>query len=47
LSSLIATAAAEPERPQLEELWHNIWIFVGLMWLLAAEWLLRRRWGLR
>jgi uncharacterized membrane protein len=47
LSSLIATAAAEPERPQLEELWHNIWIFVGLMLLLAAEWLLRRRWGLR
>jgi hypothetical protein len=47
LSSLIATAAAEPEGPRLEELWHNSWIFVGLMLLLAAEWVLRRRWGLR
>ena len=47
LSSLIAAAAAEPASPQLEELWHNVWIFVGLMVLLAAEWVLRRRWGLR
>jgi hypothetical protein len=47
VSSLIAAAAAESAGPQLEELWHNVWIFVGLLLLLAAEWVLRRRWGLR
>ena len=47
LPSLIAAAAAEPASPQVEELWHNVWIFVVLMLLLAAEWVLRRRWGLR
>jgi len=47
LPSLIAAAVAEPANPQVEELWHNVWIFVALMLLLAAEWVLRRRWGLR
>ena len=47
LSSLLASAAAEPGAPRLEELWHNVWIFVGIVLLLAAEWTLRRRWGLR
>ena len=40
-------ASAEPMAPRLEELWHNVWIFIGLMLFLAAEWMLRRRWGLR
>lgn len=47
LPALLASAAPEPSAPQLQELWHNIWIFVGVMLLLAAEWTLRRRWGLR
>lgn len=47
LPSLLASAVAEPSAPQLEELWHNVWIFIAVMMLLAAEWMLRRRWGLR
>lgn len=46
LPSLLA-ASAQSAPPQLQELWHNVWIFVGLMVLLASEWVLRRRWGLR
>ncbi|MBA2301104.1 MAG: hypothetical protein H0W08_00555 [Acidobacteria bacterium] len=30
-----------------KDLWHNAWSFVLLVGLLAGEWLLRRRWGLR
>ena len=29
------------------DLWHNGWSLLVLISLLAAEWLLRRRWGLR
>lgn len=29
------------------DLWHNGWTFAALVGLLAAEWILRRRWGLR
>jgi uncharacterized membrane protein len=47
LPSLIAAAVAEPANPQVEQLWHNVWIFVALMLLLSAEWVLRRRWGLQ
>jgi hypothetical protein len=47
LPSLLAAAAGGPSAPRLEELWHNAWIFVGLILLLGAEWALRRRWGLR
>ena len=47
LPSLLASAADEPGPPQLRELWHNAWIFLGVVVLLAAEWFLRRQWGLR
>jgi hypothetical protein len=47
LSSLIAATSAETAGPRLEELWHNAWLFTGVILLLAAEWVLRRRWGLR
>jgi hypothetical protein len=47
LSSLLRSAEPEPSAPQLQELWHNVWIFVVVMLLLSAEWMLRRRWGLR
>ena len=30
-----------------KDLWHNAWSFVLVIGLLAAEWILRRRWGLR
>jgi uncharacterized membrane protein len=29
------------------DLWHNAWSFAALVLLLAGEWLLRRRWGMR
>ena len=29
------------------DLWHNGWSFGLIVALLAAEWTLRRRWGLR
>ena len=29
------------------DLWHNGWSFGLIVALLAAEWMLRRRWGLR
>jgi uncharacterized membrane protein len=29
------------------DLWHNGWSFAAIVLLLAAEWLLRRRWGMR
>lgn len=47
LPSLLAAAEKEPPAPRVQELWHNIWIFTGVMMLLAAEWMLRRKWGLR
>ncbi len=47
LGSLLTMAAGGPSAPRLEELWHNAWIFVGLILLLGTEWALRRRWGLR
>jgi len=47
LPALLASAEPELSAPQLQELRHNIWIFAGVMLLLAAEWTLRRRWGLR
>lgn len=46
LGSLLA-ASSDPAPPRLQELWHNVWIFVGVVMLLAAEWYLRRRWGMR
>jgi uncharacterized membrane protein len=29
------------------DLWHNAWSFAAIVVLLGAEWILRRRWGLR
>jgi hypothetical protein len=29
------------------DLWHNAWSFLLVIGLLTAEWILRRRWGLR
>lgn len=46
LSWLQATVPqnAEPER---RDLWHEPWAFALVISLLSAEWILRRRWGLR
>jgi uncharacterized membrane protein len=47
LSAMLQSVEPEASAPQLQELWHNIWILVAVMMLLASEWMLRRRWGLR
>jgi uncharacterized membrane protein len=33
--------------PERRDLWHAPWAFVTIVALLSAEWVLRRRWGLR
>lgn len=47
LASVLAANQREPMVARVEDLWHNIWIFTVVMLLLAMEWMLRRRWGLR
>jgi uncharacterized membrane protein len=43
----LSSAAVSNRPPRVEELWHSVWIFIAVMGLLTAEWVLRRRWGLR
>ena len=38
LAALLRSVEPEASAPQLQELWHNIWIFVAVMMLLGAEW---------
>jgi hypothetical protein len=40
-------AVPEPLAPERRDLWHEPWAFVAIVALLSAEWILRRRWGLR
>jgi hypothetical protein len=47
LSAMLSASDTEPPPPRLEDLWHNAWVFAAVVMLLAAEWTLRRRWGLR
>lgn len=46
LAPLLSSTAA-PAAPTLVPLWHNAWVFAALALLLAMEWAVRRRWGLR
>jgi len=46
LESLASATPRSPE-PQRRDLWHGPWAFISVMGLLSAEWILRRRWGLR
>ena len=41
--------AAIPQQlePERRDLWHEPWAFAIVIALLGAEWVLRRRWGLR
>jgi uncharacterized membrane protein len=45
--SLIKKGLPQGGAPEHRDLWHEPWVFVSLIALLAAEWTLRRRWGLR
>lgn len=46
LPARLQQAAGAPELRE-QELWHRPWVFMLLAGLLSAEWMLRRRWGLR
>jgi hypothetical protein len=46
LGSLASTTPRSPE-PQRRDLWHEPWAYISVIGLLSAEWILRRRWGLR
>ncbi|MCY4602508.1 MAG: hypothetical protein OXF27_21600, partial [Acidobacteria bacterium] len=46
LGGLLRAAAVDPP-PVTRELWHGVWTFLLLVGLLAAEWSLRRAWGMR
>ena len=46
LGGLLRAAAVEPA-PVTRALWHGVWTFLLLVGLLAAEWSLRRAWGMR
>ncbi len=50
-ASRIVTWLQEAERqnadPVQRDLWHEPWVIAVLVLLLSAEWMLRRRWGLR
>ena len=43
----LRTAVPAAKLANRRDLWHNAWSFGIVMGLLAVEWTLRRRWGLR
>jgi hypothetical protein len=45
LGSLLRVDEADPAT-EMKDLWHNAWTLLGIMGLLAAEWVARRRVGL-
>jgi len=47
LPALLSESNMAPPEPRLEDLWDTPWVFAAVVVLLAAEWTLRRRWGLR
>jgi hypothetical protein len=50
LPALVAAAHAAPAAaapPETRELWHSPWLLIALIGTLGADWILRRRWGLR
>ena len=47
LASLLASSPPRALEPERRDLWHEPWTFALVVALLSAEWILRRRWGLR
>jgi uncharacterized membrane protein len=45
LSRLLGVDEADPAT-EMKDLWHNAWTLLGIMGLLGAEWMARRRYGL-
>jgi hypothetical protein len=47
IASWLQTAVLRDVEPAQRDLWHEPWAFALVVALLSAEWVLRRRWGLR
>ncbi|MGE3955669.1 MAG: CARDB domain-containing protein [Vicinamibacterales bacterium] len=47
LLDALTSAAPQTLEPERRDLWHQPWAFLLVMGLLAAEWILRRTWGMR
>jgi hypothetical protein len=47
IASWLQSSAPRELEPERRELWHAPWTFGLVIALLVAEWVLRRRWGLR
>ena len=45
--SWLEAAVPQHAAPERRDLWHEPWAFALIILLLSAEWILRRRWGLR
>ena len=45
--SVLRSSAPRTVEPERRDLWHEPWAFALVIGLLAGEWMLRRRWGLR
>ncbi|MBI3491862.1 MAG: hypothetical protein HY047_08795, partial [Acidobacteria bacterium] len=45
--SWLRSTAPQNAAPERRDLWHDPWAFTLIVVLLSAEWILRRRWGLR
>jgi hypothetical protein len=45
--SWLKSTAPRNVEPERRDLWHEPWAFAMVIALLSAEWVLRRRWGLR
>ena len=45
--SWLQSAAPQTAVPERRDLWHEPWAFAIVITLLSAEWILRRKWGLR
>jgi uncharacterized membrane protein len=47
VTSWLEAAVPQAIEPERRDLWHEPWAFLLVVGVLAAEWTLRRRWGLR
>jgi hypothetical protein len=47
LPAWLQSTTPQNAAPERRDLWHEPWAFAAVIVLLAAEWILRRRWGLR
>jgi hypothetical protein len=47
VGTFLRSAAPQTAAPEQRDIWHEPWTFALVVALLSAEWILRRRWGLR